>query len=342
MFKCAIIGVSGSRANGHAEAYKLIGRGQLVAVSTRNDQNLQQFADKHAVTGRYTDYREMLERERPDVVHVNTPPTVRAEIIEAAAEFGIPALIIEKPIAVEGEDYLQLCQLAAEVGVKVAVNHQLHFHPNRSRLQERVANGEIGEVRFIEASARLNMALQGTHMLQSLAAFNPGGKPVSVLAQGAGGKGLQPNSRAHYAADDVLATIGYSNGVRAILQCGLASPIAGDHEQASLHKRLAVYGTAGSAHWSMWSWEFTDRNGRREAGEHDYFEQDIQAQARLTEAMFDWLDDDAKVHPLHLGSALEDFQTLLAIYTSALQHAVVSLPFTPPANLIEKLRVHLS
>ena len=34
-YKCAIIGVSGGRANGHADAYSHIPRGQLACIATR-------------------------------------------------------------------------------------------------------------------------------------------------------------------------------------------------------------------------------------------------------------------------------------------------------------------
>ena len=49
-------------------------------------------------------------------------------------------------------------------------------------------------------------------------------------------------------------------------------------------------------------------------------------QAAMTEAMFDWLEDDSAGHPLNLESALSDFGVILALYTSALRHQVVELP----------------
>ena len=102
MYNCASIGVSGSRAQGHAQAYQHITRGKLVAVSARHEAAAKAFAKKFNVTAVYTDYRKMFAEAQPDLVHVNTPPHVRAEIIHAAAEFGIPSLIVEKPIAIAG------------------------------------------------------------------------------------------------------------------------------------------------------------------------------------------------------------------------------------------------
>ena len=108
MYKCAIIGVSGGRARGLAEAYAHIERGALACISTRQRDKLDAFGERFGVAARYTDYREMFAKEKPDLVHVNTPPTVRLEIFEAAAAAGIPSIIVEKPLACQGEDFLAI------------------------------------------------------------------------------------------------------------------------------------------------------------------------------------------------------------------------------------------
>ena len=77
-----------------------------MAVSSRNAEKVAEFGDEFGVPARYTDYREMMARERPDLVHVNTPPDVRREVFEAAAEAGVPALLVEKPLAIAGEDFV--------------------------------------------------------------------------------------------------------------------------------------------------------------------------------------------------------------------------------------------
>jgi predicted dehydrogenase len=340
MFKCAIVGVSGGRARGHAEAYQYIERGRLVAVSTRRKAKLDEFGERFGVAARYTDYRRMFEVEQPDLVHVNTPPDVRLEIMEAAEATGIPALIVEKPLAIQGEDYVAIREFARDCRVKVAINHQLHFHPRRAELQRRVAEGEIGEVRFVDASARMNLAYQGTHSLQAIAAFNPGASvATSVFGQVSGAEGLCQNAKRHYAPDQCLAAISYDNGVSAMLRCGPSAPRVGDGP-INTHKRVAVYGTRGYVHWTMWSWE-TSCDGKIETGTHQYPDEDILGQAAMTEAMFDWLLDDRRVHPLHLDAALEDFGVILGLYTSALYHRPVALPLEPEPDLIDALRRRL-
>ena len=341
-YKCAIVGVSGGRANGHAAGYAHIPRGRLACIATRNRDNLDAFGERWSVDCRYTDYRDMFVREKPDLVHVNTPPDVRLEVMEAAEAAGVGALIIEKPLAIQAEDYLAILEFSRRCRLKVAINHQLHFHPRRKHLQELVGEGAIGELRFIDASARMNMAYQGTHVLQSIAAFHPLGVPSAVFAQVSGPNGLQASRRNHYAPDATAATIRYEDGVSALLRCGTngAYVLSGD-ERVNVHKQLTVFGAEGHVHWSMWGWETLVR-GRRERGDHNYPDEDILGQAAMTEAAFDWLEDNSQLHPLNLDAALRDFHIVLKAYMSALQRKEETLESELQPGLIDALRKALS
>lgn len=339
MYKCAIIGVSGRRASQLADAYQHISRGRLVAVSARQADKLHAFADTYGVPERYTDYREMFEQARPDLVHVNTPPTVRLEVMAAAEAAGVPALLVEKPLAVQGEDYAAIRDFAQKMRVKAAINHQLHFHRQRQALQRFVQEGRIGEVRFVEASAGMNLAYQGTHSLQAIGAFNPGAAPTSVFAQAAGTDGLQVTPGQHFAPDQCLAGISYANGVSGLLRCGANAPRVGDGP-VYMHKRVAAYGTRGFVQWTMHFWE-TSSDGVTTRDSLDYWPEDVLAQAAMTEAMFDWLEDDAALHPLNMQTALSDFDIILGIYMSTLRHQPIALPVQPEPDLIARLRRHL-
>ena len=90
----------------------------------------------------------------------------------------------------------------------------------------------------------------------------------------------------------------------------------------------------------MWSWE-VGIDGRIERGTHEYPDEDILGQAAMTDAMLQWIEDDAKVHPLNLDLALRDFNIILGIYTSALEHRPVELPCEPVDNLIHALQTRL-
>ena len=341
MYKSVIIGASGGRAHYHADAYQFIKRGKLAAVSARQPDKLNAFADKFAVEKRYTDYREMFAKEKPDLVQASVPPDARLELFMAAEEAGVPAMIVEKPLAIQGEDYQAIRDFAkSQPRIKIAINHQLQFHPRRQHLQKLVRDGAIGRLRFVEASSGMNLAYQGTHSLQAIGAFNPA-RPVTVFGQVSGVKGLQPNKPQHYAPDQSLAAVEYDNGVQASLRCGDNAPRVVATEPIHKHKRIAVYGERGYVHWTMWGWE-TLIDGVYDSAEHDYPDEDVLGQAAMCEAMFDWLEDDSAVHPLNLAGALVDFNVILALYASALNHEVVELPYEPEAQLVAKLRKALA
>ena len=94
-------------------------------------------------------------------------------------------------------------------------------------------------------------------------------------------------------------------------------------------------------HWRFSSWERATPEGGYEGGPLNYGEQNVVAQGNLTEALFDWLDDENNVHPTHLEQSLAEFNLLLGFYYSGITNEIIELPFDPPDGLIESLREKL-
>lgn len=338
MFKCAFLGC-GPRARGHARAYQHVQRGQIVAICDLNDTRRDQFGEEFGVSTRYSDLHEMLDRERPDVLHIVTLPSLRVDLLRIASEHSVPAVIIEKPIALQGEDYRQLRQLAAATATKVCVNTQLHFHARNLELKRDVAEGRIGEVRFIDASARSTPLDQGVHVLELAHSYNGFRDFTSVFGQVGDGAELVSAQPAPAMA---TASLNFANGVHGSLVCGACAPFATDRTEVRYaHKRLAVYGDAGFVHWTMGGWERRTLQGGYESGSHDYGTEDDLGQARLTEAVFDWLLDDKQPHPTRLERSLDQFNVILGLYLSALRSEPVKLPCDPPDGLLEALKERL-
>ncbi|MDQ1318395.1 MAG: hypothetical protein QG588_2056, partial [Candidatus Poribacteria bacterium] len=160
MFKCAFLGCEG-RARGHAHAYKFIKRGKIVAICDFKDELRNKFGDDFGIEKRYKDIHEMLDKEKPNLLHIVTAPFLRGTTtpirysLNIASEHGVPSAIVEKPIAVMSEDWRDLKELSKRTKTKFVVNTQLNFHPKNLELKQDVAEGKIGEIKFIDASARL-------------------------------------------------------------------------------------------------------------------------------------------------------------------------------------------
>ena len=335
MYRCAFLGCGG-RARGHARAYKHVKRGELIAICDMNEERLHPFGEDFGIDTRYTDLNEMLEKEKPDLLHIVTPPTIRHSLMSVASEHGVPAVIVEKPIAVEAEDWRDLVELEKTSQTKFCVNTQLNFHPRNLELKADVSAGKIGDIKFIDASARSTPIDQGPHVLQLVSSYIDNSRPVKVFGQISGGRNLQSRQPS---PDHATASITYENGVRALVTFGTeGAPSISDNPGAHRHKRVAVFGTRGFVHWNMDGWERGTPEDGYETGSHSYGEQDVLGQAALTEAVFDWLEDDNRVHSTHLAQSLAEFNLILGIYASGLTHKPIQLPFDPPDGLIDSIK----
>ncbi|MYF98882.1 Gfo/Idh/MocA family oxidoreductase [Candidatus Poribacteria bacterium] len=345
MYKSAFLGCGG-RARAHASAYRFVKGGKIGAICDMNEDLLNKFGDDFDVSSRYTDFDEMLEKEKPDLLHIVTAPVLRGtntrirySLMKQASDHGVPAAIVEKPIAVESEDWKQIAGLAEETKTKFIVNTQLNFHPKNLELKQDVADGKIGEIKFIDASARSTPVDQAPHVLQLVSSYIDNSRPTRVLGQISGKEQLdsaQP-SPMHAAAQAI-----YDNGLHVSLAFGTGmGTLASETGGTVTHKRVFVVGTKGFVHWRFSSWERSTHDGGYEGGPLNYGEQDIQAQGNLTEAAFDWLDDEKNEHPTHLKQSLAEFNLLLGIYYSGITNQIIDLPFEPPDGLMDSLREKL-
>ena len=347
MYKTAMLGCGG-RARGHADAYRFVKRGKLAAICDRNEERLNNFGDDFGISSRYTDLDEMLEKEKPDVLHIVTSPVVpssneriRYPLMKQASDHGVPAAIIEKPVAVEGEDWKQIAGLAEETKTKFVVNTQLDFHPKNLELKRDVVEGRIGEIRFIDASARSRPSEQGGHVLQLVSSYIDDAHPVRILGQ-ISGEENENSAPGHPGPLHAVGHVLYESGLHVSLAFGTEfGQMASDDPGIYGHKRVFVTGTKGFVHWRFSGWERSTLEGGYEAGPLNYGEQDVVAQANFTEAIFDWLDDESKVHPTHLKQSLVEFNIILGMYYSGITNEIVDLPFEPPDGLMDMLREKL-
>ena len=127
-YRCAIIGCGG-RAYGHANAYQQVSQGELVACANRSDTaRREKFAETFGITG-YANAEEMLRTEKPDLVHLVAMPDQWRELMPMVSELGVPACLVEKPIACGVEDWRLLCELEARTATKFGVGKQYRWHP---------------------------------------------------------------------------------------------------------------------------------------------------------------------------------------------------------------------
>ena len=338
MYKSAFLGC-GPRARAHARAYEFVKKGSHVAACDIDTERLNSFGSDFAIKNLYTDVHEMIEKEKPEVLHIVTAPTLRVPLMTIASEHRVPVAIVEKPIAVQGEDWKQLAELEKTTQTKFIVNTQLHFHERNLELKRYVADGRIGDIRYVDVSARSTILDQGVHVLELAHSYNGFAKPTRVFAQVSGADTIPTHQPS---PDTAEAAVEFDNGVRAQMVTGYFAPKSNPVERIYHHKRIAVYGTKGFVHWTMVGWErYTPEDGY-ESGEHEYGPEDDLAQGRLTDSAFDLVDSGAGPHGTRLELSLVQFNIILGAYMSALGRTPIDLPCVPDDGLIESLKQALS
>jgi predicted dehydrogenase len=111
------------------------------ASITRFKRNKPRLANVRA----YTDYRRMLDVEKPDVVAVCNNDGARAGAILECLHRKLH-VIAEKPLAIDRRDYEKVKTAVREAGVKIGMLLPLRYDPPYRALKQIVDSGEIGEV----------------------------------------------------------------------------------------------------------------------------------------------------------------------------------------------------
>ena len=130
----------------HTPAYVASPHTVLVGGADLNDEQRSIYAERWDMEGHvYSDYRELLEKEKPDIVSVCTTARVRADIVEDLACYGVKAIWAEKPIALTLAEADRMVSICAEHNVTVAVNCARRWNPHYTSARELIEAG----VRFM-------------------------------------------------------------------------------------------------------------------------------------------------------------------------------------------------
>ena len=147
--RVALVGC-GQIARAHIGALASLDGLTLVGVCDRDEQRARQAAAWAPGSRPYTDHESMLRTERPDAVHILTPPATHATLAIAAIEAGCHVLV-EKPMALSLGDADRMIAAASARGVMLGTNHNYRHKPSISKAERLVAAGAIGRVVHVNA-----------------------------------------------------------------------------------------------------------------------------------------------------------------------------------------------
>ena len=146
----ASIGVGGSRGRynrGGSIARNASKLGRMVAVCDVDKRHREEFnKDFGGKLSMYNDYREMLEKEKPEVVTIGTPDHWHVPIAIAAMHSGAD-VYCEKPLTLTIQEGIDICKVVQETGKVFQVGTQQRSENNERFLRAIaiVQSGRLGD-----------------------------------------------------------------------------------------------------------------------------------------------------------------------------------------------------
>lgn len=330
----------GPRGLEHARALSRCAAVNFVACCDALKERRDAVAAGHGVAA-YGELETMLARESPDLVHIVTPPGRRGPLLSLLADASVPACIVEKPVALGVSDYRELTRFAEGgpgAAMKISVCLQGRYHP---LVQQARNDNTLGGLMSLNATSRMNVALQGVHMIdRSLClAGDPtvGGTATTVVGGVCGGW------------DDYLGHDSPSNlWIQAVLPGGAAlhclfGPEARrtvDSDHIWMHTGLYAGFEFGAIQLDEFGrWSRVDASGvcSGVAGARDWQQSDTEHLIALMDDTCRWAFEGGPPAQTHIARALDEWALVLAAYHSAVLGRPVRLDEEPPADLVERL-----
>ena len=156
--KYALIGC-GRIATNHIKAV-LNNHLELSAVCDVKPEAMEALLAKHGLEQdtsirRYTDYKEMVETEKPTLVGIATESGIHAEIALYCIAHSVN-VIIEKPMAMSMADADAIVEAAQRNHVKVCACHQNRFNPAVQATRKALEEGRFGKLSHGSIHVRWN------------------------------------------------------------------------------------------------------------------------------------------------------------------------------------------
>jgi predicted dehydrogenase len=166
VLKSAVIG-TGVISKQHLSFLQACDRSNLVGVCDLSPAAVHYAVDTFQAAAAYTDYAQMLEIEKPDVVHILTPPQTHLSIATDCLRSGAH-VICEKPVAPTYGEFKDLWQISRECDRFLIEDHNYRFNGPVRAIQALIDDGTLGEVQEIEIRMALDLRSGGRYADENL------------------------------------------------------------------------------------------------------------------------------------------------------------------------------
>lgn len=146
--KTALIG-AGYIAREHLSCLQTLPGVELTAICDLSSATAEAAAERYGIKTWFTDHRAMLEKARPDVVHITTPATAHFALAMDSLDAGAH-VIVEKPATTTFDELTALVRRAQETSCHLIEDHNYVFNHATQQILRRVGTGEFGAVTHVE------------------------------------------------------------------------------------------------------------------------------------------------------------------------------------------------
>ena len=152
MFKVCIISCGMIANSAHIPAFKHFSEDyEITAVCDVNETAAKETAERHGIKNYYTDAKEMLQTEKPDVVSVCVPNCFHKEYTIMALEAGANVLC-EKPLAFTYQDAAEMFECAEKNGKVLMACQSMRFTPDRLAAKKYIEENGLDDIYYGELS----------------------------------------------------------------------------------------------------------------------------------------------------------------------------------------------
>jgi predicted dehydrogenase len=364
-YRAAVIGHTGRGGYGHQVDVALAGLPgvEVVAVADPDPGGRARAAARCGARRAYASYRDMLERERPDLVAVAPRWVDEHEAMLLAAVEAGAHVYCEKPFLRTPAEADRVLERAATAGVRIAVAHVGRAFAALGRIRALVEAGAVGRLRLLRAYGKCDhrgggqdLMVLGTHLLDLMRYFagdvgwaqahvTQGGRDAQEGDVRPGGEGIGP-----VAGDGVVAYYAFRSGVAGELESLVAEDGGGSAYSLMLHGTAGTLGIRSHPDRQLFRchravlgpgsetrWEPLALPGHTPEGPEDAGERYLWAHRRLIRDLLEAVEEDRE--PLASGAgAAAALEMIMAAYAAHFSGRRVHFPLTCREHPLQALR----
>ena len=136
------------------EAWTRIPEVEITALCNSNLERAQGIMKPYGVKNHYTDYKEMIIKEKPDFVDIITPPETHFEMCKFAADHGVH-IICQKPLAPTIEESQKIVDYVSKKNVRFVVHENFRFQPWHREIKNIINQDDIGDLFSLNFRSRM-------------------------------------------------------------------------------------------------------------------------------------------------------------------------------------------